>query len=1155
MGVIDTVELSRRLRLDQGERVMRKLIGESDIPFLGLLGEAFNENLRQLVAQSISSNPTVKGYIRQMELYPALFTINLAWHVMLGMGQTGIFSLYPYVVKVLHLKHDLSPSEREALWSALRHAVVKLGLEPSPRTFGSHYMADEYLRQAGVPLAFADDLADRMLRFARKVGLPDSDDPEGLLSWQFALDEKLGPPFSSTARNAFALDRQGYYTLLFLRVYEADGQVSAYASQIEQAMARAFKQEGAGTRAFRRAVLPRLQFHDASIGVFFPGGDERDWELTVDGVIQIHRSGAEDQFIPLRGALPLEVRVRDKIDGQSIRQVLWEDSKANRLLVFAEGGRFLGRSQLAPADAKHDVLALPPGAYTVLSRFIPSGVDAEEIGDDPALFTFTFSLRPGESTIFRNGPAQLVIQAESLPMASWRGETYATREGVEFFHGDFELALEIPRDWLSAGDNANYVLRLMPGSAGEQIDIPLELNESGLANISVFQYAMNAGWKPGLIRVLAELRRNGETRVLLRSVTLFWFGLKRISTGLRFECDVMPSNIEMQLCENVELKANGYSTKDLTARTLRFVFSLNDKRRQTLTWNVPGVFIEVEDHSEGGAAFRMHRFLGSTEVVSLTSAKQILISATDPGILQLGDWSQHVDFARRPTRVLSAAFLASRVTPDSSNLMYINDRTGNELELLKLTQPHEVSNLRSQLQAEQFVIWMNSSAELAELSVRAVEVLSGEEDIFTLSANTGEWVNSRFGKSRLMVEKISLNSFKAYIYVNLDYWPEGGWIFEFNGRVGGVWGRLENERQDIYAAGMLLGRDFHAMSNNDWSARIEELSDNVAIKVLQRVHQSLLVCYPEDSWKSLNWLSLAWQTLIKRFSGFEVKVLTELVDLAVMHPSDESSVSWIPQFGIADALPGIFALPNREYRRVNEKPHPFSLTLKAMAEMDLTWPTVFPDLIHPSVATAFSNVMSMMRGAQPSGFDLVRYSQAISQVDSVEYIYQLGDDAYLPKPGDYLGPLHYRNALRNLKLTYERTLSGNERNRGFALKLAKYAKRVQPVLDGVHTPKGLLGLAPHIEPWLITNSDEFISDDDSQLRENLSNLAHLLALLAFSCRLEVRMPGYLASFVAQLALSGIPMNGPLAFLLQIGEGTFAYYLLLWELALKADEKL
>lgn len=185
----------------------------------------------------------------------------------------------------------------------------------------------------------------------------------------------------------------------------------------------------------------------------------------------------------------------------------------------------------------------------------------------------------------------------------------------------------------------------------------------------------------------------------------------------------------------------------------------------------------------------------------------------------------------------------------------------------------------------------------------------------------------------------------------------------------------------------------------------------------------------------------------------------------------------------------------------------------------------------------------------------VRYSQAISQVDSVEYIYQLGDDAYLPKPGDYLGPLHYRNTLRNLKLTYERTLSGNEINRGFALKLAKYAKRVQPVLDGVHTPKGLLRQAPHIEPWLITNSDEFISDDDSQLRENLSNLAHLLALLAFSCRLEVRMPGYLASFVAQLALSDIPMNGPLAFLLQIGEGTFAYYLLLWELALKADEKL
>ena len=1155
MAVINPVELSRRLQLDQSERAMRKRIGESDVPFLGLLGEVFNEDMRKLVVQSIISNPSVKGYIQKMELYPAMFTINLTWHVMLGMGQSGIFSLYPYIKKALYLDHEISQSEREALWTAFRIAVVKLGMEPSPSTFGAHYMANEYLRQAGVPLAFADDLANRMLRFAQKVGLPDGDDPDGLLSWQLALEEKLGDPFSTTARNAFALDRQNFYIRLFLRVYETKGLVLPHASLIEQAMARAFKLEVSGARAFRRAVLPRLHFHEDSLGVFFPSGDEREWELSVDDVRKIYRSGAEDRFIPLRGSLPREVIVRDCVSGQSVKQMLWDDSKANRFLVFAEGGRILGRGQLASEDAKEDILALPPGTYMVLSRFAPSGVDVEDLGDDPVLFAFKLSLRPGEKTVLRNGPAHLIVQADSLPMASWCGDLYATRENVEFFHGNLALTVEIPHGWLSTTNNTDYVLMLMPGNAGKEIDIPLMLNGSGLASISVYQHAMNVGWKPGLIRVLAELRRNGESRTLFRSVALFWFGLESISTSLKFECVNMPSNIEMKLCENVEQNAKGLSPKDLTARTLRIVFSLSDKRQQTLTWNVPGVFIEVEDSSDGGPTFRVNRSLGAMEVVSLTSAKQIMISASDPGTLQLGNWSQHVDFTRRPMKTLSASFLASRITPESSNLLYVNDRTGNILELLKITQPHKVSNLRCQLQAEQFVIQMNSSAELAELVVRSHDVLSGEEDQFTLKANTGEWVNSRFGKSRLIVEKDSSNSYKAHVSVNLDYWPEGGWIFEFDGCVGGVWGRLENDRQDIYAAGMLLSANRHVLTKNHWIERIELLGDKEAMRVLQRVHQALLFCYPQDAWKSLDWLSQTWQTLIKRLSGQEEVALTELVDLAVMHPSDESSASWIPQLDIASALPRIFALSNSAYRRVNEKPHPLSLTLRAMAEMDAAWPNVFPDLLHPSVATAFSNVMDMMRGAYPLDFNLARYSKAISQVDSVEYIYQLSDDTYLPRPGDYLGPLHYRYAVRSLALTYGRTLSGNEINRGHALNLAQNARHMWPVLEEGNTPKGLIGQAPHIEPWINTNMDEFISDEDSQLRENLSNIAHLLAFLAFSCRMDVRMPGHLDRCICQFELSSISINGPLGFLLQIGEGMFSYYLLLWELALKSDAKL
>lgn len=75
-----------------------------------------------------------------------------------------------------------------------------------------------------------------------------------------------------------------------------------------------------------------------------------------------------------------------------------------------------------------------------------------------------------------------------------------------------------------------------------------------------------------------------------------------------------------------------------------------------------------------------------------------------------------------------------------------------------------------------------------------------------------------------------------------------------------------------------------------------------------------------------------------------------------------------------------------------------------------------------------------------------------------------------------------------------------------------------------------------------------------QQRENLNHIAHLLAGLALACRREARMHGVLERYLAQLNQATFSVAGPLAFLMQIGEALFAYYLLLWEFVLKADVK-
>src|SRR5690606_29955850 len=132
-----------------------------------------------------------------------------------------------------------------------------LGIQPLPRVSGSHFMVDEYVRQAGVPIAFADDLAMRMLQVAKRFGLPDEDDQEGLLSWQSTLLNKLGPPFSVTARKAVERDAIGFYTRAFLRVHMNGGQ-AVNSDPLEQALAKAF---AVGDVAhLRRAVIPQLLY-------------------------------------------------------------------------------------------------------------------------------------------------------------------------------------------------------------------------------------------------------------------------------------------------------------------------------------------------------------------------------------------------------------------------------------------------------------------------------------------------------------------------------------------------------------------------------------------------------------------------------------------------------------------------------------------------------------------------------------------------------------------------------------------------------------------------------------------------------------------------------------------------------------------------------
>lgn len=1133
--------------LAEAEERIRSYIQQSDAPFLGLLGEAFTPAMRQAIEIATLANPSVEGYIGYLTRFPALFSVNLTAQLMEGMGQTGHFDIYPHIEKAIGTDFEISQTERDKLWQAFRKAILTLGFEPSPRTTGKRFRVYEYLRQAGVPLAFADDLAEKMLLFAKRVGLPDGDDVEAIKSWQQALDAKLDQPFSVTARKAVSLDEGGYYTQVFLRVYESLGgeETASGKNALEKAMAKAFQKQTSANGKFRRAVLPYVVMNDGVVGVFMPGGDEREFEFRVDEDTYRYRSGLEDKFVALPNPLVREVTIKELAGGQLSRYLLWDDTKPNRLLVFSDTGRLRTSGQLNQAEP----LLLPPGNYTVLSRFSPTDIDVEELWEDPALFLFSLQVHPGNEFVLANGPARLTIQGETQPYAIWEGRRRASKEGVEFHFGSLILKVEFPKEW-AAFSGRNFSLRLTATGNPEDLTLPFVLDEAGVASIDISEAVRSAGWKAGLMRVVADISRSGESRSLLRASVLYWYGLDDIRSGLRFTCSTLPSNLVRQLNENVEIKESILKPRDGLSRTLRMVFKLDEHRHQTMSWNVPGIFVEIESTSEGGGTVRQNKQPGGVEVVSLTSNKQILVSASEPATLKLGNWSQRVDFSRTTTKRLPASFLCSRLNPGGNSLTLRCEDSEVEVELLRLVQPHFVQKMAPKLWQGQFVVKIDVPKELEAVQVSAVDVISGQDVEITLEANTGGWEHHRFGRAQLMSLAADTGGYSSYLNFDLDIWPAGAWVFKFDGRIGGVWGHLQNARQDIFAAGFVYDGEGREIRISQLIDCLGGLTERESLAVLTRVQDALLPCYESESWLSVHWLLDIWRVLLERWKEKPNEAVTTLVDLAVARPPEDASSTWMLQQTIGARIPAIFAQSAKEYRQVNLRPYPLVMALRAIADLKFQYPNVFPELIHTAAASAFSNLPAIMRGDIPRGFNLEQYCLALKQMSNpIEDAFKLENDNFQPGDGDWLGPVHYKFAMRSLESNYERTLGGNE-VRGQVINLCRFIKQQMPLFNGDTHPR-LQGKQPHLNPWALVD-DGLLDESIAQRNDNLALFGHGISLLAYYCRLASRSPEKLLILTNKLKASGLPVENCLSYLLQTGEALFGFYLLFWEFVIRAE---
>ncbi|MEX8501557.1 MAG: hypothetical protein AB3X41_00735 [Leptothrix ochracea] len=1130
---------------DQEEKLVRELIKKANAPVLGLLGGLIPSVARKAIEADLRVSPSAKYFSRRLDQYPALFGIWLAEHVMNGLGLSGHFDVYPHVRKALGGVQELSTPEKELLWRAFRRAMFKLGIQPLPRTYGSHYMIDEYARQAGVPVAFADDLAARMLQLAKRIGLPDEEDQEGILTWQSTLLHRLQPPFSSTARKAVERDGLGYYTRSFLRVFSNRG-VPFQGEALDESLAKAFVRDE-GSRGIKRAALPQLLYRDGVLGVFFPPtGKETTFEVLCGGRTVSVRSGEGGSFRALPVDLPADVQVIGPDGERLLSAKLWPDRASNRLLVFNDAGRLRATAQLGQGDP----VELPPGHYIVLCRFAPTNLhDWDEVSDAPHLVEVLVTLHPGSDVSIVNGSAYVRLAGQNLPSFRLEGTLKAGLERVEFHYGALSAAVEIPQDWRQA---QAYEMRVSSGSFSCPIHVVLD--QDGTGTVRLDEALTTGDVQPGVLRLVVELARVGEARTLQRQSLLYWHGLQSVSYGLKFSYSARPVNLLKAACSGLKFGPSGAEASNDASRVLRIGFDVGGGYFVHFSWNRPGVFVEVEVPGKDGGSTVSSRPLGATETVSLTTQKSIIVSASEPGYISLGTWKQYVDFGHRPSKVFPASFLASRLEPGARTLTYETESGGASADLLVLSQPHVATTISTSKLANVFEIRVTVQGEPTEVAVTGKDLGSGREARAEHELMAGIWHTNEL--ARMQVYNVTNGSAHViYVLVDVTTLPPGVWTLGFGARIGGLWGRLEDADEGRIAVAFAVDVVGQEIPGVEVVKAAEFLEERDAIQRLGLLNEHFRSYWSPVCWEQQSWLSQYWSTLLNRFKEREADYVTELIDMIMAKAAADVRQGFQPKQSVGALLTKIFCLPKLEYRKVHAKSHPLSVALRAMPELRGTVVGAFGTTLHQVVAGAFSNIKEMMQGRRPKEFDLAAYRESI-RVTTIGDPTRLDDQSFLPGPGELLGPMHLAHAWLDLERGYATSAAMPGPRKSLGIALARLLMQQSSVFDGL-APKGLQGQKVVIEIKLFNS--EVVEESEQERQETLLRIANACSWFAWYCRLEVRQEGSLAKLYDNLnrlrwriELQPNGVSDCIAYYLHVAPAMFAYYLLLWELVLTVE---
>lgn len=1127
------------------------------MPFLGLYSSHFDETARKYFHDRVlGTTSPIRLFIRGLNKWPAVFATYLTVHVVEGYGRSGTGEVYPFIESALGASAAaLDQRRRIELWKEYRKACLRLGLSVVPEGSSSRPYVTEYLRQAGVPIKYLASLAVKLESHAARLGIPDIQDPESVTAWQEQLRGYLGSPLSKTIPLAIEADDTAYYTTTYLKVRGYDS-ANECQNETESAIYEGLVGSPRTTHV-RAAEIPDLQWRNGAMGIQIPGGAGTEWRIrtALHGIrapVDISVVAEDErQFVPLPDGFPLQVEVSRP--SASFEFQIWEDIKDNRVLLVDRLGHIQARASLGGNEVR-----ILPGTYSLVTRWDPleEHLCATAVVADPAVFESTVTIGPGETLSLQRGPANIAITGKSVAALEWRGLSKTGVLGREMLAGKgLSIIGTIPEEIESAAPGMFEVV-ISAQDIDKQAEIGITLDEEQAFEIDLSEIL--SSWPFELLRLGAVIRRRDiPNRSFARISGLVWNGLSS-TDGIRFKCESKDafdkSNIDRSRCENTRFDEDGLTFRDNTQRYFRTVFDLSPNETVAFTWLVPGLFLSLVEYN---GQLLEERPLAKASVIQVkpSSRAALKIYSTLEGVIKLGGYQKVITTSSLGGMQMYLAPILEHLSADDRKLQFFGV-TGVAIPLVEIVAPHQFTTVATYRSANNYRVTLEVTDELDDISIEAIEMVSGKRESIELRVNVLE---SATGRAMQKVWAISHDASQdkkrdaSRVEINwpINDWDVGAYVFRVRAKIADRWGELVNARGDSFVGSMTVP------TATEWPLKsVKDRSRAELLDIFCRFTEFLLECYAEEGWSDLKWIASAWEQLAQRLEVTDPQILIRLCILALQRAPEHSPASWAPINYVASARLDVFAQPAQDYQRLPSGEMIRLGILRSLGEFAASDSQILSGagLFASLAILGFDNGPRVANGASEKlrQFSLEKFAQIGNHTGESERRRIRRREEWTPEPGIFLGATHYWWAVNKLETKLQAGFSGNEYRRGNALRLAgrlmagRWRERLPRNALRLIEKQLSLGL-------LYQRSSE---DEISQGEENISSLIDLISVTAFACRFSARQPDFLADFQNCLAdelNSGIEqLRICLGYALYIGIDVFLYYLLLWEFVLSRD---